>query len=150
MPTTFEFSIGEIAARTGTNVETIRYYEKEGLLPKPPRTVGGHRKYSGTHLKRLYFIRRSRELGFSIQQVRELLGFVDESSHTCGEVKALTLQHAKDIQAKIDDLKRLQQALLAMSARCSGGEYPIDDCPIIDSMFNEAGIGNGSARDVMN
>lgn len=144
MPPTSEFSIGEIAAHTGTNVETIRYYEKEGLLPEPPRTAGGHRKYSGKHLKRLYFIRRSRELGFSIEQVRELLGFVDDSNHTCGEVKALTLQHARYVQTKIDDLKRLQKALLTMSARCSGGEYPVDDCPIIDAMFDEAGITQGS------
>lgn len=135
---TTPLSMGELASRADCQVETVRYYEKEGLMPEPPRTGGGHRQYSHTHLKRLYFIRRSRELGFSIKQVRELLAFVDEPNHTCGEVQAMTVAQAEKMQSKIDDLKRLKKALNEMSTRCSGGKYSVDDCPIIDALFHEA------------
>lgn len=104
-------------------------------MPEPPRTEGGHRLYSHSYLKRLVFIRRSRELGFPIEQVRELLKFIDEPHHTCGEVKVLAVQQAREAQGKIDDLKRLQKALNEMSVRCSGENYSVDDCPIIDALY---------------
>ena len=132
------FSMGELASRAGCKVETVRYYEKEGLIPEPPRTGGGHRLYSHSHLKRLYFIRRSRELGFPIEKVRELLTFVDEPHHTCGEVKAMTMAQAAEVQSRIDDLKRLKTALDEMSAKCSGGKYSIESCPIVDAIFCES------------
>ncbi len=82
MDNTQHFGIGALSTRTGVNIETIRYYEREGLLPHPPRTAGGHRSYSEDHLKRLTFIRRSRELGFSIAEIRGLLALVDGGSYT--------------------------------------------------------------------
>tara|TARA_R110002072_G_C7814836_1_gene522832 strand:+ start:660 stop:950 length:291 start_codon:yes stop_codon:yes gene_type:complete len=83
------FGVGDLARAGQCKVETVRYYEKIGLMPTPQRTEGGHRVYHQPELKRLIFIRRSRDLGFSVAQVRDLLQFVDEPNHTCGEVKAL-------------------------------------------------------------
>lgn len=129
------FSIGDLAAACGCKVETVRYYEKTGLMPDPPRTGGGHRVYSLPMKKRLVFIRRSRELGFTIEQVGELLSFVDEPDHTCGEVRGMAKLQARVAQKKIDDLKRLQKALNEMAARCRGGRYKVEDCAIIDALF---------------
>jgi MerR family mercuric resistance operon transcriptional regulator len=130
-----DFTVGDLATQSGCKVETVRYYEKTGLMPDPPRTEGGHRIYSLEHLKRLFFIRRSRDLGFTIEQVKELLRFVDESDHTCGEVRGMAMLQARVAQEKIDDLKRLQKALNEMAARCKGGRYKVEDCPIVDALF---------------
>lgn len=131
------FSIGQLAKQADCKVETVHYYEKTGLMPEPPRTEGGHRSYALSHVKRLNFIRRSRELGFSIQQIKELLKFIDEPNHYCGEVKALAMLHAREVQQKIDDLERLKSALNKMVSQCKGSQYSIDDCPIIDALYIE-------------
>lgn len=132
-----QFSIGQVAGRAGCKVETVHYYEKTGLMPNPPRTEGGHRVYALSHVKRLNFIRRSRELGFSIEQIKELLRFIDEPDHYCGEVKAMATLQARAVQQKIDDLERLKKALITMLSRCKGSRYSIDDCPIIDALYVE-------------
>ena len=124
------YGIGTLSKRTGVNIETIRYYEKQKLLPDPPRSEGGHRCYGEEHLKRLMFIRRSRQLGFSMEEIREMLILVDGGSYTCGEIRALTMEHAKSIREKIADLERMEATLLDISSRCKGGAIP--DCPIID------------------
>ncbi len=124
-----DFSIGELSRRSGVNIETIRYYEKAGLVPPPPRTAGGHRLYPDGHLKRLVFIRRSRELGFTLDEIRNLLGLV-EGGYTCGEVQEAALTHLKDIRRKIADLRRMERTLAETAARCEGGTAP--ECPIID------------------
>jgi MerR family mercuric resistance operon transcriptional regulator len=129
------FTVGDLATQSGCKVETVRYYEKAGLMPDPPRTEGGHRIYSLDHLKRMFFIRRSRDLGFPVEQVKALLRFIDEPDHACGEVRGMAMLQARTIQEKIDDLKRLQKALTTMAARCNGGNYSIDDCPILDALF---------------
>jgi len=126
-----ELTIGALSKRAGVNVETIRYYERQGLLPKAPRTAGGHRLFGEAHLRRLGFIRRSRELGFSGAEVRALLGLVD-GGYTCGEVRALTLKHLADVKAKIADLRRLETTLAGISSRCDGGDVP--DCPIVEAL----------------
>ena len=135
--TTEQFTIGQLADYANCKVETVHYYEKSGLMPNPPRTAGGHRIYALSHKKRLNFIRRCRELGFSIVKIKELLKFIDEPDHYCGEVKAMALQHARDVQQKIDDLQRLQAALSKMVILCKGEEYSIEDCPIIDALYVE-------------
>lgn len=132
-------TVGELAQHTDCKVETVRYYEKIGLLPQPPRSPGGHRLYPFDSLKRLTFIRRSRELGFSIEQVRNLLHIIDEPHHTCGEVKALTLAQAHEIQQKINDLKRLQKALNDMASKCKGKSFNVNDCEIIDALYSGRG-----------
>lgn len=128
-------SIGKLAKQASCKVETIHYYEKTGLMPKPSRTAGGHRLYALPHVKRLNYIRRSRELGFSIEQIKGLLKFIDEPDHYCGEVKAMALSHAREVQQKIDDLQRLKSALNRMVSQCKGKKYSINDCPIIDALY---------------
>ncbi len=137
------FSIGQLARRAGCKVETVHYYEKTGLMPEPPRTEGGHRCYALADVKRLNFIRRSRELGFSIEQIRELLRFIDEPDHYCGEIKAMAMQQAREVQKKIDDLERLKDGLNRMVAQCKGEGYSMDDCPIIEALYVEGGCLGG-------
>lgn len=126
-----ELTIGGLSDRTGVNVETIRYYEREGLLPSIPRTAGGHRVFGDAHLRRLLFIRRSRELGFSGAEIRALLDLVD-GGYTCGEVRDLTLGHLANVKARIAGLRRLEKTLATVSARCEGGDLP--DCPIVEAL----------------
>jgi MerR family mercuric resistance operon transcriptional regulator len=124
---------GELAERSGCNIETVRFYEKQGLLPAPPRTAGGHRDYAPEHLKRLTFIRRSRELGFTLGEIRGLLGLVDGGEWTCAEVRAVTLEHLADVRRKIADLQKLALILGDMAAQCDGGAVP--ECPIVEALF---------------
>ena len=126
-------TIGPLSEKTGCNIETIRYYERIGMMPKPPRTAGGHRVYREEHLKRLTFIRRSRELGFTLDQVRNLLLLVDGDDFTCDEVKTMTLEHTDNVHRKINDLKKLERGLKDMVAQCDRGDVP--DCPVIDALF---------------
>lgn len=125
-------TIGVLSAHTGCNIETIRYYERIGVMPKPPRSPGGHRLYGDEHLKRLSFICRSRALGFSLAQVRELLHFVDGGRYTCSQVKAITSEHLGDVRGRIADLKRLEKVLKDMVSQCDRGKVP--DCPVIDAL----------------
>ncbi len=130
-------SIGSLSQRTGCNIETIRYYERIGLMPEPPRTAGGHRSYGKSHERRLGFIRRCRELGFSIEEIRVLLGLVDGGDYTCGEVKAVADRHLDDVRRKIADLKKLERTLKDVGAACDGGQVP--ECPIIDALYPNTG-----------
>lgn len=125
-------SIGRLSKRTGCNIETIRYYERIGILPAPPRSAGGHRLYDDGHLKRLSFVRRCRELGFTLEDVRVLLGLVDGGTYTCADIKSLTLEHIKSVRRKIGDLKRIERVLTDIAGRCDGGAVP--DCPIIEAL----------------
>ena len=131
-----QITIGRLSKRTDCNIETIRYYERIGILPEPPRTSGGHRIYEAEHLKRLIFIRRGRELGFTLEEIRELLGLVDGGDYTCEEVKGITIIHLDDVQQKIKDLRRLERTLKEMVSQCEGGVVP--DCPIIDALFQHS------------
>ena len=127
--------IGELSRHTGCNIETIRYYERIGLLPPPPRTEGGHRLYADEHLKRLTFIRRSRELGFTLREVRGLLELVDGGDFTCEEVRVLTLEHLSEVRQKVADLRKLERVLKTMAAQCSGGNVP--ECPIVEALYGD-------------
>ena len=124
------FPIGALSAQTGVNIETIRYYERIGVMPAPPRTEGRQRVYDENHLKRLTFIRRGRELGFSLDEIRELLGLVRGHSLTCAQVKAMTQGHVASIRSKVRDLRKLERVLNDLAARCHGREVP--DCPILE------------------
>jgi MerR family transcriptional regulator, mercuric resistance operon regulatory protein len=129
--TTPRLSIGTLSKRTGVNIETIRYYERLTLLPRPARTAGGHRAFSIEHLRRLRFVRRARELGFTLDEIRNLLGLMG-GRHTCGEVRAVALEHLERIRAKIADLRRMERTLAETAARCKGGDTP--ECPILDAL----------------
>jgi len=125
-------SIGVLSSQTGVNIETIRYYERIGVMPAPERTAGGFRTYRDDHLKRLNFIRRGRELGFSLAKLRGLLRLVDGHVYTCAQVRALTLEHLAETRCKITDLRRLARVMSDMAAKCTGRRVP--DCPIIDAL----------------
>lgn len=125
--------IGALARASGCKVETIRYYERIGLMPRPARTEGGHRMYSDTQMKRLTFIRRARELGFAIGGVRALLGLVDGEGGTCAEVEAVALGHLDDVRAKIADLRTMESVLAGMVAECGDGAVP--DCPVVEALY---------------
>jgi MerR family mercuric resistance operon transcriptional regulator len=130
------FQIGALSARSGVNIETIRYYERIGLMPPPPRSEGRQRVYDASHLKRATFIRRSRELGFSLDQIRDLLGLGRGHGLTCAAVKTLTEQHVADIRRKVKDLKKLERILGDLAARCRGNQVP--ECPILDALSANA------------
>lgn len=125
-------SIGGLAKATGTKVVTIRYYEKIGLLPEPPRTSGNYRAYDASHRERLHFIRRCRDLGFTLEQVRELLNLSKKTDRDCAAVDRLALDHLAEIERKIADLKRLEKELRRLSDCCQGGR--IGDCRIIEAL----------------
>lgn len=129
----FKLSRGSLSTKTGVNIETIRYYEKIGLMPNPVRSAGGHRIYDQSHLKRLSFIRRSRELGFTLQEIRELLELVDGGDYTCAEVRDRTTTHLADVTRKIHDLSKIQKTLKTMASKCDGGLVP--SCPIVDELY---------------
>ena len=126
-------TIGGLSERTGCNIETIRYYERIGLMPAPPRTPGGRRVYDDAQVRHLAFIRRSRELGFTLEEVRGLLRLVEGGHYTCDEVKTITLAHLADTKRKIADLRRLADVLERMAAECVGGAVP--ECPIVDALW---------------
>src|SRR5882757_9941547 len=125
-------SIGILSKRSGVNVETIRYYERIGLLPSPPRSAGGYRVYSSTHAERLQFVRRARDLGLSLDEVRRLLSLADQKSSSCGKVRDLAAHHLADIRARIADLKRMEHVLSRLVKACAIGKLP--NCPLLEAL----------------
>ena len=134
------YPIGEMSRQTGVNIETIRYYERIGIMPEPDRTDGGTRQYNHDQLKRLFFIKRSRELGFRIEEIRTLLTMVESHEYTCADIHEMTISHLSEIHSKIADLKKLEKVLKQMAAECSGGDVP--ECPIIEELFKLSAVGN--------
>lgn len=132
-------TIGRLSKSTGTNIETIRYYERVGLLHAPDRSSGGYRLYSTDHLKRLNFIRRARALGFSLAEVRKLLALADERRRPCAEVRVVAKAHLEDVKAKIGDLRRMERVLKETVARCQAGSG--SHCAMIDALYTDAMAG---------
>jgi DNA-binding transcriptional MerR regulator len=124
-------SIGDLAKATDTKVETIRYYERINLLPTPGRTAGNYRSYSPAHLNRLSFIRRV-DLGFSLSQVRDLLGLADQRHRSCDAVDAIAREHLAEVERKIADLTVLQRELDIIISQCSHGT--LAECRIIEAL----------------
>ena len=123
---------GRLSNLTGCNIETIRYYERVGLLPLPRRNEVGYRLYDAADVRRLTFIRRCRELGFSLAEIRGLLVLVDGGGSSCGDVRDMTLAHANDIRTKIADLRQMERILREMATKCEGGDIP--ECPILEAL----------------
>lgn len=119
----------QLARKTGCNLETIRYYEKVGLLPDPPRSANGYRVYSPDLVGRLQFVMSARDLGFSMEEIRSLLSLTDTGAQTCAEVMAKTQTHLIDVRRRIADLQRIEQTLSRTLAECSGENVP--DCAIL-------------------
>jgi MerR family mercuric resistance operon transcriptional regulator len=126
---TEDITIGTLSRLTGVHIETIRYYERIKMLPKPPRTVGGRRTYGSTHVRLLAFIKRSRELGFSPDDVRALLQLGGPEKASCRQVRDIALDHLNDIRAKIADLRNLERLLAKTIAQCTGTAAP--ECPVL-------------------
>lgn len=124
-----DFMIGELAKRADTRVQTIRYYEEIGVMPKAIRAANNRRLYNETHLERLTFIRHSRDLGFSLDNIRNLLELSDQPDRPCEEVDTIARGHLKEVERKIAALQVMQAELKRMISHCSGGT--ISDCRII-------------------
>lgn len=124
--------IGDLARATHTKVETIRYYEAEGLIPAPARSNANYRVYEQSHLDRLSFIRRSRDLGFTLDQVRALLRLADDRDSPCAEVDAIAVEHVAEIDRKLADLQALRGELVRRLDSCA--QSTIADCRIIEAL----------------
>jgi MerR family mercuric resistance operon transcriptional regulator len=127
-----QFAIGELSRQTAVLIETIRYYERIGFLPVPERGTNGRRTYNIEDVKRLRFIKRSRDMGFSQDEVRALLRLADGGARSCGEVQALAETHLRDIRSKIRDLRKMELILATTVSKCTGEGAPA--CPVLDAL----------------
>lgn len=128
--------IGSLSERTGVSIETIRYYERIGVLRRATRSPAGHRRYTDDDIRRLGFIRRLRELDFSLDEARALLDLAEERHPKCSKVRSMAAAHLTDVLAKVADLHRMERVLKEMVASCDRGVTP--DCPIIETLWREA------------
>lgn len=125
-------TIGQLAERSGCSVQIVRHYEQEALLPEPPRTAGNQRRYDARHLQRLQFIRHSRDLGFSLQDIREMARLSDQPGQSCQAVDAIARQHLDDVERRISQLQALRKELKRMVGECRNGR--ISECRIIETL----------------
>lgn len=123
-------TIGELSRRTGVNIETIRYFEKVGMIAPPPRNAGGHRVYDTRHVRALGFIRSAREFGFTPGEIRAILKLGCPGKADCDEVREIATHHLERVRQKMKDLARLEQLLSTTIDRCTGGATP--ECAVID------------------
>jgi Hg(II)-responsive transcriptional regulator len=126
-------TIGKVAERGGVNVQTIRYYERRGLLPQPGRTPSGYRKYSDDAIRRLRFIRQAQSLGFSLNEIEELLSLRMQPSATCGDIRKRARQKIATVNEKISELQRIKDALRKLAIACKSRE-PTSACPILGAL----------------
>lgn len=124
--------IGEAATASGCHIETIRYYERVGLLPRPARTGSGYRDYTEGQVQRLRFITRGRELGFSLEEIRSLLALADDASLSCGDVDRLARQHLEEVRSRVRELNRIARELERTISGCQGGRRA--QCTILDAL----------------
>jgi MerR family copper efflux transcriptional regulator len=126
-------TIGQVARNAGVGVETIRFYEREGLLEEPPRRTSGYRQYPEHVIKRIHFIKRAQQLGFSLKEISELLALRVDGHTSCEEVKQRTETKIGEVERKLVELQRMRQALLHVSALCTG-QGPASVCPMLDAL----------------
>ncbi|RUL87938.1 Hg(II)-responsive transcriptional regulator [Tautonia sociabilis] len=127
---------GELAQQAGVNVETLRFYERKGLLPDPPRRQSGYRQYPEESVDRIRFIKRAQEVGFSLDEIRELLALRVRPGTTCSGVRQRVEQKIRDVRRKIADLEAIERALTELTASCSS-RGPISECPILENLDGE-------------
>ena len=128
------YSIGQLARVGDTGVETIRYYERRGLMPEPPRAASGYRRYPEDAARRLRFIRRAKRLGFTLEEIRSLLQL--QAGGQTAQIKSVAESKLAEIETRLDDLQRMRTALRDMTQRCSG-TGPVDGCPIIETLNDD-------------
>lgn len=130
------FSIGDLSRRTGVKVPTIRYYEETGLIEPPERSAGNQRRYSRDALERLAFIRHARDLGLSVEAIRELVVLGKDPDRSCAEIDRIAVEHLREIRGRIARLKRLEKELTRIVASCRHGK--VDDCQVIRSLSDHS------------
>lgn len=126
--------VGELAKKAGINLETMRYYERIGLMPKPNRKESGYRYYDETDLARVRFIVRSKELGFTLKETKELLSMRIDSDTKCEDVKDLAQRKITDIQMRIKDLESIASHLQSLVNQCTDGQMSLEECPIVNAL----------------
>jgi MerR family copper efflux transcriptional regulator len=134
MPT---LTIGQLAKKSGVHLETIRYYEREGLIPAPPRKSSGHRAYQPGAVRRLRFIKRVQNLGFSLSEIRGLLTLRAEPAEDCSEVCKRAQEKLGEVRAKIRHLQTIEEALQHLTEGCSG-HRPVGECGILEALDRDA------------
>ncbi len=127
---------GQLAEKTGVSIETVRYYERRGLITEPPRTVSGYRQFPSETAQRIRFIKRAQELGFTLKEIEQLLSIADGNGARCEDVYAFTTEKIKEIEEKIQHLQRLRTVLTELAEICPN-EGPIAKCPIVESLVEE-------------
>ena len=132
-------TIGVLAKQAGVNLETIRFYERRGLLPEPARTNSGYRVFSRHAVQRLHFIKRAQDLGFSLKEIKELLALRVDARTTCAEVRRRAETKVADVEAKIHALQAMRKALTRLAAACVG-RGPVSDCPILEALDSERNL----------
>ncbi|MCI0462003.1 MAG: MerR family DNA-binding protein [Gemmataceae bacterium] len=126
-------TIGQVARRAGVGIETVRFYERQGLLEEPPRKESGYRQYPADVVSRLRFIKRAKELGFSLREIKELLALRFDPDTTCAEIRQRATAKIADIEAKLRDLQRMKQALVKLTQACKGSG-PLWECSILEAL----------------
>ncbi|MGV3531353.1 MAG: heavy metal-responsive transcriptional regulator [Chthoniobacteraceae bacterium] len=144
LPLAETFTISDAAKSSGLGTETVRFYERQGLLPEPPRTASGYRQYTTDDVRRLSFIRRAKTLGFTLKEIGELLGLTEQRAASAGEVKELATAKLERVREQIRDLQKIEKALHGLVKECSG-VGPASRCPILNAITFES-IGNAPAR----
>jgi Hg(II)-responsive transcriptional regulator len=132
---------GDVAEKADVNPETLRYYEREELIPKPRRSDGGIRLYDESYVERLRFIRRAKELGFTLAEIKGLLELRVEEGATCRDVKARAETKIEEVEARIRDLRRIRDALSQLADSCDREDKPTSECPILDALDADRPLG---------
>ena len=130
--------IGETARRSGVTVQTLRFYEREGLLPAPRRRAAGYREYAPETIQLVQFVVRAQGLGFCLREVKELLALRALPKAGCGDLLAVAERKLAEVRTKISDLRAIEAALMELTQDCPGGKVPLDRCPIIDALTGKA------------
>jgi Hg(II)-responsive transcriptional regulator len=128
------FTISQLAKQANVNLETIRFYERRGLIPEPPRSKNGYRQYSWDAIVRTQFIKRAQSLGFSLREISEIFALRMEPGTTCGDMKVKVKTKIEDIERKIADLEQIREALSDLVSKCTG-KGPIGECPILEALY---------------
>jgi MerR family transcriptional regulator, copper efflux regulator len=126
-----DLTIGQLAKRSQVNIETVRYYERRGLIPHPPRRESGYRQFSPDGIARIRFIKHAQAVGFTLKEIAELLSLRVDPDTTCGDIKKRTETKIDEVQMKIQALQRMKKALIQLKAACRG-RGPSSDCPILE------------------
>ena len=133
-------SIGQVAQRAGIGVETVRFYERRGLIDEPPRSAAGYREYPEAIVSRIRFIKRAKELGFTLKEIKELLSLRLDPTTTCADVRSRAEAKIADIETRIRSLRRMNKALVKLTAACSG-RGTSSECPILEALDQEKEVG---------